>query len=172
MVDWGTVPDWVSGIGTTGALFATLYIVLSDRRAAEVQQARQIQLFGRQEFDAESGRVNGMNVGFRNGSGAAISNAIIAVKEHLASPQERVVFQAPPNQDWYLVEPGAMHWFGTIDFAQHGGINTEILLIFDDVHGKRWQVSFDRRDPEPFDLITVVRSKRSLMQRLRELRIR
>ena len=60
MVDWGTVPDWVSGIGTTGALFATLYIVLSDRRAAEIQQARQIQLFRRHEFDAESGRVTGL----------------------------------------------------------------------------------------------------------------
>jgi hypothetical protein len=42
VVDWGTVPDWVGGIGTTGALLLGFYILLRDRRKEDRTQAARI----------------------------------------------------------------------------------------------------------------------------------
>jgi len=42
VVDWGTVPDWFGGIGTTGAFVATLYIIGNERRKAARAQAEHV----------------------------------------------------------------------------------------------------------------------------------
>jgi len=42
VVNWGSVPDWVGGVGTAGALLLGFYILLRDRRNEEARQAKQV----------------------------------------------------------------------------------------------------------------------------------
>ncbi len=53
-MDWGSVPDWFGGIGTTGALLLGLYVLSRDRRSAEQAQMRRLVINrrGRNEYFA------------------------------------------------------------------------------------------------------------------------
>lgn len=54
-VQWGTVPAWLSGIGTTSAFFATFYIIRRDSNTRRRTQASQIAYYAsRLSIDSES----------------------------------------------------------------------------------------------------------------------
>lgn len=57
--DWGSVPEWVGGIGTAGALLLGFYLMLRDRQQTERVQASQVVawLEGRGGFSSEGARV-------------------------------------------------------------------------------------------------------------------
>src|SRR4051812_25278492 len=104
-VDWGNAPGWVAAIGTTGALFTTVYIVQHDRRIAEEAQARLIQVWPEWMINPEwpdGGELYyGLVLHFRNNSSAAITQVRVAK----VGPDGTWSYSSDQD-DWDLVRSG------------------------------------------------------------------
>jgi hypothetical protein len=151
VVDWGTVPDWLSGIGTTGALAATLYIVLGDRRETAARQARQVQVFTVPSYNVPERRFDAMEIRFRNGSSAAISRAMIGVQPLTGSRKERGGIKVHHDAEWQVVEPGVTH-AKRIEFGAKNFEDLDLFLTFRDVEGRSWQYVIGEGKPRPYEL--------------------
>jgi hypothetical protein len=122
VIDWGSVPDWISGIGTTGALLATLHIILSDRERAETQQAQQEQVWRDDVQSSDWPRtgktIAGMRVRFRNNSSAPISEVGIAMLGPVDRHPEvgRAFSPGTPYGSWPPVGPGEQFVSDYTDF--------------------------------------------------------
>jgi hypothetical protein len=172
VIDWGSVPDWISGIGTTGALLATLYIVTTDRKDADSRQARQVAVIHVPHLSISQDRAEtgvpiqyqpgdfvGTDVRIRNGSSASISEAMVGVRSRVGTGQERRGIRFLRDGTWDVVEPGQTAQSQFVDFAGRDFPDVDVFVTFKDVEGRTWRVGIADRRPERYNLGDIPASR-------------
>jgi hypothetical protein len=174
------VPDWIAALGTTGALLATLYIVVSDRRDGESRQDRQIPIFSTPEYhfskdrleagasiEARDSDLSGVRVGLRNGSTAAISEAMVAVRPLFGTLEERRSFKFYHDATWEIIEPSDRPMSKQIAYSGPYYRDLDIFVVFKDVEGRSWRVGIIDRKPERYSLGDTPTHRRRFSQVLK-----
>ena len=155
-VDWGTVPEWIGGIGTLlafGVALRLLFLELRARRATEsdnrARDARRISAWW--EWDDEiatgAGPVPRDRAGLPRGWVIRLRNAgdtpVYDCQVYLGGPRTRG--KQPMRFDLPVVPPETTLWegFGTEDVFDPSDEDYEtktawVELVFTDSAGKRW----------------------------------
>lgn len=147
-IDWGDAPGWFEAIGTVGTFIFAFAVFLSDRRRAELSEARKVVVWQDKVLAAESADSNGKNVFglvYVNNTGIPIQQLIVWFK-HVVPPtgwdgqdvaMAESLFVAP------AAEPAPLkvnHYSQYVEDAEvFGGHNVKIRAYkFTDPHGRAW----------------------------------
>lgn len=134
-MELGSIADWVGAIGTAGALFVTIGIVLGDRRRSRRVQAEAVTVWSSQrESWAGSSSKRYLEVSVFNGSSAPLVHVYVfshlpggeRIEEHLAYDAHGV---AP-------VEAGATR--SASIRVEHYVNESMVFLFFTERGGQRW----------------------------------
>jgi hypothetical protein len=158
--EWGTVAEWISGLGTIGALLLTFFLLRHElqqaredrKQAAEREAERQTDQAGRvaawARQDTFPNRPPEITVLVRNASASPVYNVLVEVSESLGDAQA--------SHFWHPVPPGETvserlipaEW---AHIANLGEVNTQ--LRFTDSQGRHWLRNWygelERQDQAP-----------------------
>ena len=132
-VDWGTVPDWIAAIGTTGALLVAVTLLWREQRDHDVAQARLVSAWVNEVDDSRPEPLSGVVV--QNKSDEPVYDVIIFLFDSVAHAEV-----GEPGQEIFHVEvlpPGTRHRATDSVHARMGHIPL-LTLTFTDSSNRRW----------------------------------
>lgn len=133
---WGLVANWFAAVGTVGALFATIAIVIADRRRARRAAADAFVTWHSVSFvDHPDGRTDWTLVihGF-NGGSLPIPYAIVQSAEK--SPQYMFEFLSEEDGKIRAIQPGDTY---TVEVPMESEPDmSTVFVVFGDARGQKW----------------------------------
>lgn len=136
--DWGTVPDWFAAVGTVGALFVALGIVLNDRRTRRREAAEAINGTWYANATSEADFFELKATIYNAGSKPAHA---VAVRTYVAGLYDRSLDLADNDGhegDYEHMPPGATLRFSTRIKGSLADHKNDVLLTFVDGNGRAW----------------------------------
>lgn len=146
-MDWGSIPDWIAGVGTAGALLLTWRLLKHELEASRAErQARATDELRREadqaacvsswleDLDPQIHGAQGWVVWVSNSSSSPVYNCLVEVSEILGDGDQRAHFSSvPPGRP--LSARLSRELFGGV--VTIGDCNTQVR--FTDASGRHWQ---------------------------------